>query len=103
MILQDRWVGQQPLQVRRVVAAGGELHEMGVAVAARQLRQAEPVAVRVQPHRLGVDRHRVAKQEPFGQVAAIQLVSQTRIRSFKLTGTDYLPHRPARQFEPAGQ
>ena len=73
-----------------------------IAGAARQLNETQPVAVRVQPHRLGVDRDGVAEHEPLGQVAAMQLVSQTSIRSFKLTGSDYLPRRPARQFGQPG-
>ena len=65
--LQHRRVGEQPPQVGRVVAAGGELHEMGVAVAARELHEAQPVAVRVEPHRLGIDRDRIAEQSPSGR------------------------------------
>src|SRR5712691_2818299 len=59
--LDDRWIDQQPLEVRRVVAAGGELHQVRIAIATRQLDQAKPIAMRVEPHRLGVDRHRVAE------------------------------------------
>jgi hypothetical protein len=35
--------------------AGHELHEVAVAVAGRKLREAEPVAQRVETHRLGID------------------------------------------------
>ena len=54
-------IGQQRLQVRRVGDALAviprDLHHVGAAVAVRQLHHAEPVAMRVQPHGLGIDRH----------------------------------------------
>src|ERR1051326_6547062 len=45
--LDDARIGQQPLQVRRLVTPGGELHEVRVAIAARQLNEAQAVAMRV--------------------------------------------------------
>src|SRR5579863_69175 len=59
--LDDCGVDEEPLQIRGVVAAGGELNEMSIAIAARELYQAQPVAMRVEPHRLGVDRDRVTE------------------------------------------
>ena len=41
-----------------------QLHEMGVAVARRQLDEAQAIATALQPHRLGIDRDRVAEVEP---------------------------------------
>ena len=73
--LGDVGIGEQPPQPWRVVAAGGELHEMGVAVAARELHQAQPVAMRVEPHRLGVDRHRLAEFDALRQVAVMKPVT----------------------------
>ena len=53
---------------------------MRVAVAARQLHEAEPVAMRVEAHRLGIDRDRVAEQKTLGQVAAMQLIIHLAFR-----------------------
>jgi hypothetical protein len=60
------------LQVRRVGVTLGNLHHVGAAVAGRELHHAEPVAVRVQPHGLGVDRHRAGVAGQVGQIAAMQ-------------------------------
>ena len=48
---------------------------MGVAVAGRKLDDAQPVAMRVQPHRLGIDRDRRPEIDAFGKVAAVKPVS----------------------------
>jgi hypothetical protein len=48
---------------------------VGVAIAARELNETQPVAVRVEPHCLGVDGDRVAEQQPFRQVALVQLIA----------------------------
>ena len=48
-------VRQQRLEARRRPVLAVELHEMGGAVAGRELHQAQPVAVRLEPQRLGVD------------------------------------------------
>jgi len=48
---------------------------VGIAVAARKLREAQAIAMRVEPHRLGIDRHRVTEQQAFGQVSMMQMIS----------------------------
>ncbi len=53
--LQGAWVGQQRLEARRVEGARGELHQMRHPIPGGELHQAQPVAVRVEPHGLGVD------------------------------------------------
>src|SRR5271165_423400 len=72
--LCDARVGQELPQPRRPVGARCELHEMGVPVAGRQLDEAQPVAMRVEPHRLGVDRDDRAEVEPFGKITAIKSI-----------------------------
>ena len=56
----------------------GKLHQMAVAIATRELHQAEPVPMRVEAHRLGVDRHRIAEGEPRRQVAAMEVAAPWR-------------------------
>ena len=70
--LQDRLVGEELLQIRRLFLPGGDLHHVGGAVAGRELHDAEPVAVRVETHGLGVDRHRALVGAEVGQIAAMQ-------------------------------
>src|SRR5215217_3274097 len=70
--LDDRWVGKQPLQVGRLAPARWNLHHVGRAVPRRKLHHAQPVAVMVEPHGLGVDRRRIAIPGEVGQVAAMQ-------------------------------
>src|SRR5438270_13683139 len=48
---------------------------MGIAVAGRQLNQAQPVAMRVEPHRLGVDSDRRNEGEALGKLAMMQLMA----------------------------
>jgi hypothetical protein len=48
---------------------------MGIAVAARQLNEAQPVAMRVQPHCLGIYGNGRAEGNPVGQIAMMQLVA----------------------------
>ena len=70
--LQHSLVGQQRGEAGRVDGrAGRELHQVAVAVAARELHQAEPVAMGIEAHGLGVDGHRIAEGEPRRQVAAM--------------------------------
>src|SRR3981189_461204 len=49
-----------------------DLHHIGAAVAVRHLHHAEPVAMRMQPHGLGIDRHRIGVEGQIGQIAAMQ-------------------------------
>jgi hypothetical protein len=55
--LQRIAVGQKPFQIGRPGLSLGHLYQMGVAVAARKLHHAEPVAQRVEAHGLAVDGH----------------------------------------------
>ena len=71
-ILSIVGVGEQALEIGRRVLSGGDLHHIGGAVAGRELHHAEPVAVGVEPHGLGVDRHRARVGRQVGQVAAVQ-------------------------------
>ena len=70
--LGDARIGQQPLEIGRRILAGGELHQMAIAVAARELRQAEPVAQWIETHRLGVDGDRGAEVDAVRQIAFMQ-------------------------------
>ena len=60
--LEEILVGQKPLQIRRAIGrisgVRRNLHHVGGAVAGRQLNHAEPVAVEIEPHGLGIDRDR---------------------------------------------
>ena len=71
--LQHRGIGEQRLEPRRVIGTLGELHEMAHAIAGRELHQAQPVAMRVQSHRLGVDGDGGAKVDAFRQIAAMKM------------------------------
>ncbi len=70
--LGDRRIGQQRLQVRRVALTLRDLDDIGTAVAVRHLHHAEPVAMRMEAHGLGIDRYRVGVARNIGQVAAMQ-------------------------------
>ena len=56
----------------RARLAGGDLHDVRGAVAARNLHDAEPVAADIEPQRLGVDGRRVAKRRVGGQIVAVK-------------------------------
>ena len=53
---QHLGIVQQPLQIGRARLAAGDLNEFGVAVAARKLDKAQPIALVVEAQRLGVYR-----------------------------------------------
>ena len=55
-----------------LIGPARDLHQMGIAVAGRELDQAEPVAMGVEAHRLGVDRHDGAERQIGGKVAAMK-------------------------------
>jgi hypothetical protein len=69
-------IGQERLQVRRVGLVLSmipwNLDDIGTAVAVRHLHHAQPVAVRMQSHGLGIDRHRVGVAGEIRQIAAMQ-------------------------------
>src|SRR5262249_15283272 len=54
---------------------------MGVAVPGRELDQAQPVAIWVEPHCLGVDGDDRPKADAFGQIGVIKLVAHPAPRS----------------------
>ena len=68
----DLRIGQQGRQVRRPGMILRDLHHVGAAVAVRHLHEAEPVAMWMQAHGLGVDRHRIGVAGEIGQIAAMQ-------------------------------
>ena len=59
--LEHALIGEQRLEIGRVVAALRKLHEMGGAVAGGQLYDAQPVAMGPQPKRFTVDRDGIAE------------------------------------------
>src|SRR5665648_816107 len=65
-------VGEQPLQLRGVVVPG-HLNQGGAAVAIGQLDKAEPIAMWIEPERLGVDGDRLGREAAFWQVALMKL------------------------------
>ena len=68
---QNARVGEQPLEVGRIGGGRGDLHHVGGAVAGRKLHQTQPVAAKIESHRLGVDRDRAAIARDVRQVAAV--------------------------------
>src|SRR5690606_38193533 len=70
--LENVLVRHQRAQVRRVVGAAVELHDMGVAVARRKLDHAKLVALGIEPHRLGIDRDAGAESEACREIALVQ-------------------------------
>jgi hypothetical protein len=74
--LQHFGIGDQGGQPRRLCSAPGrtarDLHQVGVAIAGRELDQAEPVAMGVETHGLGIDRHDRAERQVRGKIAAVK-------------------------------
>ncbi|MDF9865292.1 hypothetical protein M2437_004274 [Methylorubrum pseudosasae] len=70
--LDDAGIGQDRLEPLGRRVAGPDLHHIGAAVAAGHLHDAEPVAMRVEPQRLGIDRDRRARREIGRQVAVVE-------------------------------
>ncbi len=73
----DLRIGQQPLQIGGAGLAGCDLHHVGVAVAARQLHDAKPVAADLQAQRFGVDCDRLAENCVGREIAAVQADGHT--------------------------
>src|SRR5208282_4001750 len=71
--LEHLGIGQERLQARRLVIAVGELNQMAFAEASRKLDQAQPVALRLEAHRLGVDGYGAAERQSGGKIAAMQM------------------------------
>src|SRR5262245_7864870 len=70
--LEHALIGEQALELRRLVVPA-KLHELGLPVAARQLHEAKPVAMGVEPERFGIDGDGVAEDAARGQVFSMQL------------------------------
>src|ERR1700688_2890556 len=70
--LEHRFVGEQLLNIGRLCLPRRDLHHVGRPVAGRELHHAEPVALRVEAHGLGVDRNRALVGGEVWQVAAMQ-------------------------------
>ena len=75
--LDDVRVGQQPLEVGRVLLTRRDLHDFGVAVAARQLDNAQPVAPDRQAERFGVEGDGLAVSPAGRKVGAVQADGQS--------------------------
>ena len=80
--LDDARVREQPFEVRGPRLAAGDLHDLRVAVAARELHHAQPVAPDGEAERLGVDGDRVAKGPVVGQVGAVEADGHGGARCF---------------------
>src|ERR1700730_3763 len=70
--LQARRIGDQALEVGSVGRIGGNLHDVGAAVARRKLYDAQPIAMRIEPHGFGVDRDCPAVAVKVRQVTTMQ-------------------------------
>ncbi len=68
-------IRKQAREIRRSRIALCDLHEVGVPIAARELDEAKPVAVRVEAERLGVDRDHRAGLIIGRQIAMMEAVS----------------------------
>ena len=76
-------VAHQPLEVGAVEAASAQrgrdqLHHVGMAVAARHLHQAQPVAMRIEPHRFGIDRNDGPQDQAFRQIVPVKVDGAVR-------------------------
>src|SRR6202045_1030085 len=93
-------IGQQLPQPRRRVAPRRKLHEMRVPIADRQLDEAQPVAMRVEPHRFGIDCNNRSEIEPFGQITAIKPIGHPGQRSAAPRGGAQEKTRTSTSFRP---
>ncbi len=66
-------IGKQRSEIGCRAIVERDLHDIGAAIAGRELHDAEPVAMRIEPHGLGIDRHLAAGiVAEVRQVAAMQ-------------------------------
>ena len=86
--LEQRFVGQQFLQVRRGGLPGRDLHDVRRAVAGRKLHHAQPVAMRVETHGLGIDRNRAFVGREVGKIAAMQANGHCVTRLDRMPGRE---------------
>ena len=101
--LEPIGIAEQRLEVGRgIIAVGAEADEMLVAAAVGELDQAQPVAARDQPHRLGIDRDRHVGREQVGRGKVFfvkidrhdGLALCGRRAERALTAGDFFPSRP---------
>ena len=76
--LGDALIRKQSLQVRAVLIAPAKrfrayLNEMGLAIACRELHEAESVTMRIETHGFGIDRNDRTQIEIIGQIAIIEM------------------------------
>jgi hypothetical protein len=77
--LGDTGVGEQALETRRRVIIR-QLHKMRVSVPRRELHEAQPVTMWIEPHRLGVDGDRRPEADAFGKITMVKLVGHSAQR-----------------------
>src|SRR5712671_3712462 len=73
---------------------------MRVPIAGRQLDEAQPVAMRVEPHGLGVDRNNRSEVEPFGQITTIKSIGHPGQRPAAPRGGAQEKTRTSTSFRP---
>ena len=71
--LENLGIRQEGFEARRVVGFAIEFDEVRGAVAARELHEAQPVAMRLEPERLGIDRDAARERQPGRQISIVQL------------------------------
>src|SRR5581483_515313 len=76
-------IRQQALEVRTIETVAtkrwwNQLHQVHMAVAGGKLRQAEPVTMWPQAHRLGIDRDDRAEHQILRQVVSVQMDGAAR-------------------------
>src|SRR4029077_18193737 len=70
---EDRPVGEKLGEIGRLARARRDLDHIGGAIARRELHHAEPIAVHIESHGLGIDCYRTAAvARQIGQIAAMQ-------------------------------
>src|SRR5215210_1338577 len=70
--LDHAFIGEEPHELGRI-SIPADLDELGVAVSGGELHEAEPVAIGIEPERLGVDGDRVAPDAAWREVVLMQL------------------------------
>src|SRR5262245_8691095 len=78
--LDDTGVGEHSLEARCRVITGRQLHKMRVPVPRRELHEAQPVAIRIEPHRLGVDSNSRSEADTLGKITVVELVGHSARR-----------------------
>ena len=79
----DVRVGEDRLEVGRLVRPVRELHDMGISLAVGKLDETEPIAQGVEPHRLGIDGHARAERDAARQIALMKVICQRRLRPLR--------------------